>query len=167
MVGVEELEGRLARDDAGLGAELVEEQGHEADLFGLDPSGDGRRARSGRCHLLTGLDEPEARHLLLHSVFEDLDLFLSQVAHQPALLVAHHDVEHDDAGVHPERGRGGRLVRGLLLGSGPAEGECATDGGQDPTTIHVRQRTSVNFSARIPRNGMLPGRGSMRRGGRI
>ena len=83
---------------------LVEHHRHEADLairIGLQAG----RHRSGNAVFADlAFDQPERGQIARHAVFGDLHLVGPQIPDRIALLVAHDDVEQDDAALGFEEG---------------------------------------------------------------
>src|SRR2546430_14311752 len=65
--------------------------------------------------LFRSLHEPEGRHLLLDTVFQDVDFLWSNIMNRSALLVAEDHIEHYFLRSRAHGGRGS-LCRRVLLG---------------------------------------------------
>ena len=165
-----QLEGGRARVLRPLRAELVEDEGDDADQAVVGtrrPAGfagrlhrrrGGRpRARLGRTRRLLAfrLHEAERLHGAGFAVLEDLHLVGPQVLHEPAGLVADDEIEQDEIGPRGEDRRRGRFL-GPPEGRGRQEEESRARQGQFHRFNPSRCRSSIacrrNSQARfVPR----------------
>jgi hypothetical protein len=115
-VAFEEIEGGLSADAAAVGAEAIEDERDEADLVGevedfaanAGGGGDGLRGKASGEFGGVEADFSETRDGLGDAVFEDGDVFWSEVRDITSAFVANDDID-EDFGRFCADGRGGFL----------------------------------------------------------
>jgi hypothetical protein len=136
---LDELLNGRHRPSAGVRIELVKYNADQLDPVQRHRQGTGRLSRFGlllaglpirlhRLHQRLAAHQPQAADLLPDAIFVDLHVAGLQVLHQPAFLIAHHQVERDF--VHGGTdGRPALGLRGILRKhrAGHHTAECQTE----------------------------------------